>query len=182
MSACIRFPWLRRLQLLAAAGFAFASLALHAATARADVQIGFDLDYALPIDSSADGGGGFALRLGQQIHVPAIAFTPEIVFAYHSYAGGGDPATYRGVGGARLGFGEIFRLGPFAHIGLGHIDLDLPGDPSDTSFTYDLGLFFDLTLLPLLNLGVHGSYNELRNNDLPTFQWAIFGAHAELIF
>jgi hypothetical protein len=157
------------------------ALALPAATARADLQIGFDLDYALPIDSSVDGGGGFALRLGQQLHVPAIALTPEIAFAYHSYAGSGDPATYRGVGGLRLGFGEIFRLGPYFHVGLGHIDFDLPGDPSDTGFTYDVGAFFDLTLLPLFNVGVHGAYNELRNSDLPTFQWATFGAHAELI-
>ena len=164
-----------------AALLAACALALPARAARADLQLGFDLDYALPIDSPVDDGGGFAVRIGQQVHVPAVTLTPEIVFAYHSYAGSGDPATYRGVGGLRLGFGEIFRLGPFAHLGVGHIDFDLPGDPSDTAFTYDVGAFFDLTILPLFNVGVHGAYNELRSSDLATFQWMAFGAHAELI-
>jgi hypothetical protein len=161
---------------------AFGALAFASVPARADTQLALDLDYALPIDSSIDNGGGFAIRLGQQLHLPLVAITPEVAFAYHSYSGAGDPATYRGVGGVRVGFGEIFRLGPFLHLGIGHIDLDFASDPSYTGFSYDVGAFFDLTLLPLLNIGVHGAYNQISFDDQPTFKWLTLGAHGELIF
>jgi hypothetical protein len=181
MWARLRFHSQRWLPSALSLMLAMCALALDAEHARADTEIGVDLDYGLGIDTVADGGGGFALRLGQQLHIPAIALTPEIAFGYHSFSGGGEPAIYSGLGGVRLGFGEIFRLGPFAHLGLGHIDYDLPGDPNDTAFQYDLGAFFDLTILPLVNIGVHGAYNELRAGDTGTFQWATFGAHVELI-
>lgn len=172
-----------RLLVLCASALAFGVLMFGmSAPARADVQIGLDLDYALPIDSIGEGGGGFAIRLGQQVHLPMVAITPEVAFAYHSYSGSGDPATYRGVGGLRVGIGEIFRLGPFAHLGVGHLDLDFASDPSYTGFTYDVGGFFDLTLIPFLNIGVHGAYNQIAFGDEPTFKWLTFGAHGELIF
>ncbi len=150
--------------------------------ARAETLIGFDLDYALPVDSIGNDGGGFALRFGQQVHIPLLVLTPEVAFAYHSYSGIGDPATFLGVGGLRLGFGEIFRLGPMAHLGIGHLDLDLASDPSFTGFTYDVGAFFAFTLLPLLNIGVHGAYHQISFDKQETFKWMVFGAHAELIF
>jgi len=173
-----------RLLCLCASAFVFGAVMFGtSAPARADVQIGLDLDYALPIDSIGEGGGGFALRFGQQVHLPLIAITPEVAFAYHSYSGGGDPATYRGVGGLRVGIGEIFRIGPFAHLGVGHLDLDYASDPSYTGFTYDVGGFFDLTLIPFLNVGVHGAYNQIAFGDeQETFKWLTFGAHGELIF
>jgi hypothetical protein len=175
-----------RLPVLCAAALAFGLLTFGAsAPARADVQIGLDLDYALPIDSIGDGGGGFALRFGQQLHLPFLVITPEVAFAYHSYSGDGDPATYRGVGGVRVGIGEIFRLGPFAHLGVGHLDLDFASDRAYTGFTYDVGAFFDLTLIPFLNIGVHGAYNQIAfsdDSDEPTFKWLTFGVHGELIF
>jgi hypothetical protein len=165
-----------------AAVLAFGALTFGVATtARAETQIAVDLDYALPVDSIGDDGGGFAIRLGQQLHIPLLALTPEIVYSHHSFTGRGAPATNRGMGGLRIGFGELFRLGPFAHLGVGRLSIDLPG-ASRTAFTYDVGAFFDLTLIPFINLGVHGAYNQISGDEEPSFHWMTFGAHAELIF
>jgi hypothetical protein len=70
----------------------------------------------------------------------------------------------------------------FVHAGIGH--LSLPDSlPSHTAFSYDAGAFLDLTLLPLLDLGVHGAYNRVTPGDeVEAFEWATVGAHAALIF
>lgn len=154
---------------------------IEPSTAHAKTAIAADLDYAAPIDSDAKSGAGFAIRLGQQIHVPMIVLTPEIVFADHTFSDSG-PTAYRGLAGLRLGFGEIIRPGVYAHLGFGSLSLPDP-EPSHTAFTYDGGAFLDLTVLPLLDIGVHGAYNRLNSGKgVEPFEWVTLGAHAALIF
>jgi hypothetical protein len=172
----------RVLLVLSASALACAALASIPSSARADVQIGGDLDYVLPLESRAEMGAGFAIRLGWQLHLPLLVITPEAAFNYAGFSDTYGPAVYRTVAGLRVGVGEVFRLGAFAHGGLGHLSASVPGpDPTRTGFTYDLGIFFAFTLLPLLNLGVHAAYDQIPGTDDPSFQWLTFGAHAELI-
>src|SRR6185503_9589889 len=84
---------------------------------RSKTVIGADFDLAFPIESSGNTGGGLGIRLGQQWHFPFIALTPEIGFTYHGFSGDFGPKSYRGIAGARLGIGEIIRIGPYAHAG-----------------------------------------------------------------
>ena len=164
---------------------ALGCIAASANSARADFMLGVDLDSVLPLQSRAEFGGGFAIRLGDQLHVPAVAFTPELAFSYDKFSKAYGPSVYRGVVGARLSIGELIRPGVYAHVGFGKYDLDIPGaDPSGTAITYDAGLSLDFTLLPLLNLGVHGSYNVLLGDDedRERFKWLTLGAHVELVF
>lgn len=157
-------------------------LASTAAPARAEVQLAGDLDYALPLESRAEWGAGFAIRLGWQLHVPFLVLTPEAVFNYEGFSGTYGPMVFREVAGLRLGVGEVFRLGAFGHAGIGQLEADVPGpNVSRTEFTYDLGIFIDFTLVPLVNVGVHGAYNQMPGGDDPSFQWLTFGAHAALI-
>lgn len=148
-----------------------------------ELAIAGDLDYAVPIDSIGDSGGGFAVRLGGQLHVPLIALTPELGFSYHAMDGEGAPELSRVFAGARIGVGEIFRIGATGHVGIAWLDVErLRPDPSRNGFAYDLGLFFDFTLLPLIDLGVHAAYNQLgASDDDPAYHWLTFGAHAALI-
>lgn len=177
MKASISSSWRATL-----AGGAALTAILCAAPASAKTAIAADLDYAAPIDSDAKSGTGFAIRVGQQVHLPLIAITPELAFADHTFAGDFGPTAYRGLVGLRLGFGELIRPGVYAHLGLGHLTLPDPL-PSHTAFTYDGGVFLDLTVLPLLDLGVHGAYNRLNEGDgISAFEWATIGAHAALIF
>jgi hypothetical protein len=159
------------------------SVSLISATAKAKTVIAGDLDYAAPIDSSASAGGGFGIRLGQQVHFPLLVFNPELGFTYHGFTHDTSPKVYRGIAGLRLGFGEILRPGVFAHVGLGRLDLGGVPDRSHTAFTYDAGAFIDFTALPLLDVGVHASYNRLTADDSgPKFEFFTAGAHVALVF
>ena len=150
-------------------------------SAHAKTMIAADLDYAAPLDSDTKSGGGFAIRLGQQLHVPLLVLTPELEFADHTFSDNG-PTAYQGLAGLRLGFGEIIRPGLFAHIGLGSLNMPDPV-PSHTALTYDAGAFLDLTVLPLLDIGVHGAYNRLNSGEgVAAFEWPTLGAHAALVF
>ena len=153
-------------------------------SALADVAIGFDLDYAVPIKlDSVSPGWGVGARVGSQIHVPMLVITPELGFTYHQFGGDAAPKVYRGIGGLRLGIGEVIRPGVFGHVGYGARKIDLAGG-SDTawSFTYDFGAFLDFTALPVLNIGVHAAYNQWTGAGQPSFQFGTLGAHAALIF
>jgi hypothetical protein len=164
-----------------AGGVAFAGCFLNAAPAHAKTAIAADLDYAAPIDSDLKSGAGFAIRVGQQLHAPLVVLTPELVFSDHTFADDG-PTAYRGLAGLRLGFGEIIRPGVYGHLGFGSLSMPDPV-PSHTAFTYDAGIFLDLTILPLLDIGVHGAYNRLNAGDgVSAFEWGTIGAHAALVF
>jgi len=156
-----------------------------AAPAHADFLLGADLDTALPVKSPAGNGGGFAVRLGYHVHVPFAALTSELGFTYDGFSGGDgdDQATvYRGLAGLRLGIGEIFRIGGFAHVGLAHLESD-PGaaEREHTGFSYDLGVLLEFTAVPFLNIGAHAAYNQSTHPDGEPFQWTTIGGHVDFI-
>jgi hypothetical protein len=167
--------------------------ALQPGSARADTTIAADLDLNVPIDSSFDAGGGFGIRLGQELHLPFIVLNPEIGFTYATLSDR-SPTIYRGIAGARVGFGELIRFGVLAHVGFGHLSQDVPlipddRDPSYVAFTFDGGLFLDFTALPLLNIGVHAIFNRLSASEddelnvrYEAVNWMQLGAHVALVF
>jgi hypothetical protein len=162
--------------------------------AHAGPTLAGDLDVVAPVGSHYhEAGGGFGIRLGEELHLPLIALNPEIGFEYASFAGdkpaADGPQVYRGIVGARLGIGEVIRFGLLAHIGFGHLALDptplqrLRGEGAHTAVTYDVGLFLELTLLPLLNVGLHAIYNNLQAKDNgDPLQWMQAGVHVALVF
>lgn len=174
----------RQLFLLFAA--ALCAWMLQTSAARADTTIGLDLDLHVPISiNNVETGGGFAIRIGQQLHLPLIVVNPEFAFTYASFSKSEPPKMYRGIAGARVGFGELLRFGVLAHIGFGYVDWEPgPNDWSHTGLTYDAGLFFEVTAIPLLNIGVHATYNRIAAGDdvNDTLHWMSLGAHATLVF
>jgi len=167
-----------------ATGAAFLVLAACASPAFAEGMAAFDVDYAAPMDSEGVSSGyGFGVRLGGQVHAPLIVLTPELGFAYHRFSGVAKQVTYGGIAGLRLGIGEVIRPGAFAHIGYGARKTELPGRADDSgALTYDVGAFLDFTLLPVLDLGVHGAYNNWTGSGQPSFPFVTVGAHVALIF
>lgn len=159
--------------------------ALQTSTARADTTIGLDLDLHVPLEiNNVEAGGGFAIRIGQQLHLPLVVLNPEFAFTYASFSRGEPPKMYRGVAGGRIGFGELMRFGVLAHVGFGYVDWEpAPEDWSHTGLTYDAGLFFEITAIPLLNIGVHATYNRIAaSDDLDdTLHWMSLGAHITLV-
>ncbi len=149
----------------------------------ARVSIGADLDpLVIPFDGAgsdgATNGVGVALRLGSQVKLPMIALTPELVLRADSFGNG--PDIYRGLIGMRLGLSEVLRPGVMAHIGAGNFSY---GADKYTALSYDAGIFLDFTLLPLLDIGGHATYNYLAaGSGLPAFDWGALGVHANLVF
>jgi hypothetical protein len=158
-------------------------LTLTSGTARADLAIAADLEADIPVSPDLlDTGPGFAIRIGYQLHLPLLTLTPEIGFHYASFDP--EPTLYRGIAGARLGIGEVLRGGIFAHVGIGQASIEtVLGDASHTAFTFDVGAFLDLTILPLIDVGIHVGYGHLSpegNED--ALAWVPLGVHVALVF
>jgi hypothetical protein len=165
---------------LALAACASAWLAPSAASA---TELAADIEYDIPTtDGDLDSALGFGLRLGWHLHLPALVVTPEI--GYHHAAFGDDVTLNRGFVGARVAIGEVFRVGAYAHVGVGNAAYHLPGPDEDvTDATYDVGGFIDFTLLPLLNVGFHAGYGHMKGgDDFDALGWVPVGVHAALIF
>lgn len=159
---------------------AIAAAALWPEDAHAGPQLALDLDYAGGIDEPGIGHGtGGQLRFGQQLDLVAVSLTGELGVSYHTFDGPGDPSHYSGFVGGRLGFGKILEPSIFAHVGYGRLNVY---DEHDSGPVFDLGLALDLTVLPLLDIGVHAAYDFQRLDTGNNLDFYRVGAHAALVF
>lgn len=153
-------------------------------TARASsgTAIGVDLNYTNGINEPSVGSGtGFNVRLGYKVDLLLVKLTPEIGGGYHTFSGDDSPKFSQGIVGGRLQFGKILEPGLYAHLGYGHLSSDRFDGYSGA--TADAGVTLDLTLLPLLDLGVHAGYNGmLKSGDREAFDTYVLGVHAALVF
>jgi hypothetical protein len=158
--------------------------------ARADVLVGADAGAAIAIgDWSVDPGGpGFdaRIRLGYELPVPVVRLVAEVLGGYTAFpaddAGNAPQNALTGRAGARIGIGGVIGPMLYGHVGYTY----LHGEASDYDVTtagmsYDAGLAVDFTLLPLLNVGIHGGYNAVTERD-SSATWIDAGAHVELSF
>jgi hypothetical protein len=154
----------------------------------AGFTVGADLESDIPVNQNAlSTGPGFAIRAGYQLHVPLLVLTPEIGFnlaAFNSDVSDGNARAYRGIAGVRAGIGELLRVGAYGHVGFASVSRTLHAKDLDhTSFTFDIGAFLDLTVIPLLDLGVHIGYASVSGeHDIKALQWVAAGVHAALVF
>lgn len=152
--------------------------------ARADTEIAADFDGALPVDShgTLDGGGGFGIRLGRQIHLPGLRLTPEVGYGYmHLFGTNGwpDVTTHRIQGGLRLGVGELLVPFAFVHAGYGW---RVSSEPvaGGGGLAVDVGVGLDLSLGPL-SVGGHVGYASIAA-DPNDPKWVILGLDAAIVF
>jgi hypothetical protein len=172
---------LRAMKCMSLALCAGGSLWLEPATASAAVAVAAELEADAPSDSDLGAAPAYVVRLGWQLHPPLIVFTPEV--GYHHVAFGDELTLDRAFAGARLGIGEVFRIGAFGHVGVGHAAFRSAAEGQGvTDVTVDVGGFLDFTLLPLLDVGVHAGYGRMRVNDGRGLRWVPVGIHLALIF
>ncbi|RYZ08351.1 MAG: hypothetical protein EOO73_07830 [Myxococcales bacterium] len=167
--------------LLGAATWMVATPALAAGGRGAGkTHIAVDFDFTTAVDEdSTDSGGGGALRLGQKYDLLLVSLTPELGGGYHGFGGGSDAKLYSGFIGGRLGIGKIIEPSVFGHVGLGRLE----GVAPRTAPLLDAGVALDLTILPLIDLGLHGAYNVMMPKDDGTaLKFVTLGAHAALVF
>jgi hypothetical protein len=172
------------LRTLVVAGLAVSACLVSVPNARAEIAIAGDLEAILPLDvADVSTGPSFGVRLGWQLHLPLIALTPEIGYKWGTFPRGAT--INRGIIGGRVSIGEVFRFGVSAHVGFGHRTEEYQTvEHSNTGMSLDGGLFLDLTILPLLDIGVHIDYGRIAGDaaeGLEVLQWMTFGAHVALI-
>jgi hypothetical protein len=161
--------------------------ALWCGDAAAANTLGVAVDYTDGLDEpGTDPGGGVEIYFGPRMDLAILSLTTELSGGFHDLGGAFNPSIYRLVAGGRLGVGVIIRPSVFAHIGVGHLRYDVPftGEREGrTNLAADAGVALDFTLIPMLDLGVHGAYNVLaggENSD--AFQWLQAGVHATFVF
>jgi hypothetical protein len=141
------------------------------------IAVDFDFSSALGALGTKVGGGG-ALRVGQKFNLLLVSLTPELGGSYHAFGGNDETRIYSGFLGARLGIGKIIEPSIFAHVGIGHLE----GLETRTGTMLDGGLALDVTLLPLVDFGVHAGYNVMTpSGDGSAFKYLTLGLQAALV-
>lgn len=145
-------------------------------------MLALDLDYATAFSNDLiSDGGGFGLRIGSEYDMFLISLIPELVLDYHNFASDTPDRANITTGkiGGRIRFFKIVEPGVFAHIGIGNIS----GNDrySHTSGAFDWGFTLDLTILPLVDLGLHASWNRVFGG-YDTGSYGLTGLHVALVF
>lgn len=145
--------------------------------------VGVALNYGEAVDDDAT-GVGLDVHFGPRLDLAIVALTTELSGGYYRFGGPADLDVYRVLAGGRLAVGAIIRPSAFAHAGVGHLRYDALAGSRDsaTDFATDVGLGLDFTLMPLVDLGVVGSYNWVRANTRDNaVDWLQFGAHVTFV-
>jgi hypothetical protein len=143
-------------------------------------SLALDLDYSSSIDNSyVDQGGAFGLRIGSELDTFLVTLIPELNVNYHRFDGSPDDASvFAGLIGGRIRFLKIVEPGIFAHAGVGHVD----GYDPHLGFAFDAGVTVDLTILPLVDIGLHVAWNRVfGDNDDDGLSYSTLGAHVALV-
>jgi hypothetical protein len=147
---------------------------------RGRLMLALDMDYSAALaPSEIDQGGGAGLRIGIERDFFLVTLIPELSFdAHHFNANSVDNATISSAKlGGRIRFLKIVEPGIFAHAGLGHIGGDRTYE--HTGIAFDAGFTLDLTILPLIDIGLHTAWNHIFGSD--DISYATAGAHLALV-
>ena len=157
-------------------------VAARSAQAKSGTSIGVDLDYTNGVEEpEVSGGTGFNARLGYKLDLKLLQLTPELGGGYHTFAGDAGPKFSQFIVGGRVSFLKVLEPGVYAHLGYGHLSPRV-GDGRSAA-TVDAGVTLDLTILPLVDIGVHSGYNGLlKSGDARAFDTYVVGLHGALIF
>jgi hypothetical protein len=163
-----------------------AGLVLWPRSASAQTTIGVELNVNdASNEDGTDPGAGVDLYFGPRLDLKLLTLTTEISAGFHDFGGPLEPTVYRALAGGRLGIGFIIRPSVFAHLGVGHLREDAPfgtGRDGRTNLAGDLGLALDFTVLPLIDVGIQGSYNAVAGgSNSDAFEWLQAGAHVTFV-
>ena len=169
-----------------AACFAATLTAVGSITSEASAhdEIAVDVEAAWADDPNEASGVGAGLRAGHVWDIAIITITPEIGASYHDFDGAADPTAWDIKAGGRFGIDLLIEPSVYAHAGLGHFGYDLPGgDVSHTGLGYDFGAALDITVLPVIDFGVHATVAGISGNDsVDPFSWFALGGHIAFAF
>jgi hypothetical protein len=149
---------------------------------RGRLMLALDGDFSSALKSPViqEGGGG-AFRIGTQRRVFLVTLIPELTLDHHRFGArdANDASITTGKIGGRIRFLRILEPGFFAHVGIGHVG----GDElyAHTGVAFDVGVTLDLTILPLIDLGLHAAWNRVFGGYDSGVAYATAGAHVALV-
>lgn len=190
MHSSVRFTWLITSGLLACAVLLSGNTAYahdyddyeHRHRERGRLMLALDMDYSAALShSEIDQGGGAGLRIGLERDYFLVTMIPELQLNFHRLnANTSDDATISAAKvGGRIRFFKIVEPGVFAHAGLGHIGGDRIYE--HTGIAFDAGFTLDLTILPLVDIGLHTAWNRIFGDDEDGASYVTAGAHLALV-
>ncbi len=157
------------------------------------LNLGLDAEGAADVappdvnSSAVEGGSGFKLRIGAQIHRRFLRIIPEGGFSYtHLFVtddaresvGWNMERTFVGV---RLGFGEVIVPIVYGHIGYGWRSTSggpVEPVPAASGVAADVGAGLDFHLIRHFGFGFHVEYVAVEATpDVP--DWIAFGVHGD---
>jgi hypothetical protein len=148
---------------------------------RGKLMIALDLDYSTALaHSDIDEGGGGGLRIGLERDYFLVSLIPELQLDTHHLTADRDAATISTAKvGGRIRFFKIVEPGVFAHAGNGHVGGDRVYE--NTGLAFDAGLTLDLTILPLVDIGLHTAWNRVFGDEETGVSYVTAGAHLALV-
>lgn len=152
----------------------------HRSYERGKLMLALDMDYSAALEhSEIDQGGGAGLRVGFERDLFLVSLIPEVQLDFHHFnANTPDNATISAAKiGGRIRFLKIIEPGIFAHAGLGHVGGDRVYE--HTGIAFDAGFTLDLTILPLIDIGLHTAWNHIFGTE--DVSYATAGAHLALV-
>jgi hypothetical protein len=163
---------------------ALTTVSLISIPAMAEDEIAVDVEAAWADDPNESNGFGVGLRAGHVWDIAIITITPELGASYHDFDGAADPTAWDVKAGGRFGIDLLLEPSVYAHAGFGHFGYHLPdGDVSQTSLAYDVGAALDITVLPVIDFGVHATFAGIAGNDeVDPFSWIAVGGHVAFAF
>jgi hypothetical protein len=166
----------------------------HYEEGRSSLDLAFDGEGAVPLmdrrfqsGNDLTGGGGFKVRVGDQIRFPRLRLTPEIGYGYdHLFATDNETFSYawdmhRVFAGVRVGFGRIVVPTFYAHAGYGWRDTGDPTVAQASGVALDAGFALDLHVVRHLGFGGHVEYAAIDAEPY-TPRWLALGLHADVAF
>jgi hypothetical protein len=162
--------------------------------ARHQLDVAVDGEGAVPLmdrrfqsGNDLSGGGGFKVRVGEQIRMPRLRVTPEIGYGFDHLFATDDAGTpyawdmHRLFAGARIGFGHFVVPTIYGHIGYGWRDTGDPSVAQASGVAYDFGFALDFHIVPHFGFGAHVEYAAIDAEPY-TPQWLALGLHADVAF
>lgn len=154
----------------------------HRRSERGRLMIALDMDYSAALShSEIDQGGGAGIRVGLERDYFLVTLIPELQLNYHRLNANtrDDAAITAAKVGGRIRFFKIVEPGIYAHAGLANIAGDRIYE--HTGIAFDAGFTLDLTILPLVDIGLHTAWNRVFGDDESGLSYVTAGAHVALV-
>jgi hypothetical protein len=161
---------------------------------RSRIDVALDAEGAVPLmdrrfqsGNDLSGGGGFKLRVGDEIRFPRVRLTPELGYGFdHLFAANDADVAYawdmhRLFAGARVGLGHFVVPTFYGHLGYGWRDTRDPVVAHASGLAFDTGFALDFHVIPHFGFGGHVEYAAIDARPY-TPHWLALGLHADVAF